>query len=119
MVARSDWRQSPGDVNSRGGSQSRALNARRPGGWGSRRDDNPPLLPKSTSLERFANKIPAKVRDNSDLELAAGDRIRHEDFGEGRIDAVTGEGAKRIAHVRFDSAGAKKLLIKIAPIEKI
>ena len=27
-----DWRQSPGDVNSRGGSQSRALNARRPGG---------------------------------------------------------------------------------------
>lgn len=114
-----DWRQSPGDVNSRGGAQSRALNARRPGGWGSRRDDNPPLLPKSTSLERFANKIPAKVRDNSELELAAGDRIRHEDFGEGRIDAVTGEGAKRIAHVRFDSAGAKKLLIKIAPIEKI
>ncbi len=30
-----DWRQSPGDVNSRGGSQSRALNARRPGGFGS------------------------------------------------------------------------------------
>ena len=35
------------------------------------------------------------------------------------MDAVTGEGAKRIAHVRFDSAGPKKLLIKIAPIEKI
>jgi DNA helicase-2/ATP-dependent DNA helicase PcrA len=32
---------------------------------------------------------------------------------------VTGIGAKRIAHVAFDSAGAKKLLIKIAPIEKI
>ena len=27
------WRQSPGDVNSRGGTQSRALNARR-GGFG-------------------------------------------------------------------------------------
>ena len=32
---------------------------------------------------------------------------------------VTGEGAKRIAHVRFDTAGPKKLLIKIAPIEKL
>ena len=30
------WRQSPGDVNSRGGTQSRALNARRPGGSGQR-----------------------------------------------------------------------------------
>jgi DNA helicase-2/ATP-dependent DNA helicase PcrA len=35
------------------------------------------------------------------------------------VNAVTGEGAKRIAHVQFESAGAKKLLIKIAPIEKL
>jgi DNA helicase-2/ATP-dependent DNA helicase PcrA len=118
-----DWRQSPGDVNSRGGARSRALNARpgsRGGGWSPRRhDDPPPLAPKSTSIERFPNRIPAKVRDNGDMVLAPGDRIRHEDFGEGRVDAVTGEGAKRVAHVRFDSAGAKKLLIKIAPIEKL
>lgn len=122
------WRQSPGDVNSRGGTQSRALNARR-GGFGgsgsgsSRRygDDLVPLARREPSgnLERFANKIPAKVRDNGDLELAPGDRIRHDDFGEGRVDAVTGEGAKRVAHVRFDAAGPKKLLIKIAPIEKL
>jgi DNA helicase-2/ATP-dependent DNA helicase PcrA len=118
------WRQSPGDVNSRGGTQSRALNARRSsgsgGGFGSsgnRYGDD--LVPKSTSIEKFANRIPAKVRDNGDLVLAPGDRIRHDDFGEGRVDAVTGEGAKRIAHVRFDTAGPKKLLIKIAPIEKL
>jgi len=129
-----DWRQSPGDVNSRGGSQSRALNARRPGGGsgfggsgsgsgsgyggGSGRYGTD-LVPKSTSLERFANRIPAKVRDNGDMELAPGDRIRHEDFGDGRVDAITGEGAKRVAHVRFDKVGAKKLLVKIAPIEKL
>ena len=35
------------------------------------------------------------------------------------VSHVTGEGAKRIAHVRFDSAGQKKLLIKIAPISKL
>src|SRR6187431_595872 len=118
-----DWRQSPGDVNSRGGTQSRALNARRPGGgWGGSSGGGrygEDLLPKSTSIERFANRVPAKVRDNGDMVLAPGDRIRHDDFGEGRVDAVTGEGAKRVAHVRFEKAGAKKLLIKIAPIEKI
>jgi len=133
-----NWRQSPGDVNSRGGTQSRALNARRGGFGGSsggggsgagRRygDDLVPLARRDLrqaqvpggSIDRFANKIPAKVRDNGDMELAPGDRIRHDDFGDGRVDAVTGEGAKRVAHVRFDKAGAKKLLIKIAPIEKL
>ncbi|WP_426184585.1 ATP-dependent helicase [Microbacterium sp. TWP3-1-2b2] len=126
-----DWRQSPGDVNSRGGMQSRALNARRGSsggsGFGSGNDrfgvkplaPRDTLKPLSTSMDKFPNKVTGKVRDNGDLELAAGDRIRHSDFGEGRVDAVTGEGAKRIAHVRFESAGLKKLLIKIAPIEKL
>lgn len=126
-----DWRQSPGDINSRG-----SLGGRKPGfgggdrgGYGGRGGNDrfsPRELPKSSSLkplstamDRFPNRITAKVRDNSGLELASGDRIRHDDFGEGRVDAVTGEGAKRIAHVRFDSAGLKKLLIKIAPIEKL
>ncbi|GAA3029760.1 ATP-dependent helicase [Microbacterium dextranolyticum] len=123
-----DWRQSPGDVNSRGGTQSRALNARRPGGGyggsgGSRYGDDLVPLPRrekpAGDIAKFANRIPAKVRDNGELELAPGDRIRHDDFGEGRIDMVTGEGAKRVAHVRFDTAGPKKLLIKIAPIAKL
>ncbi|MEV8266822.1 UvrD-helicase domain-containing protein [Microbacterium sp. NPDC076911] len=123
------WRQSPGDVNSRGGTQSRALNARRPGGGfggsgggGGRYGDDLVPLPKrapSPGIEKFANRIPAKVRDNGDMVLGSGDRIRHDDFGEGRVDAVTGEGAKRVAHVRFEKAGPKKLLIKIAPIEKL
>ena len=51
--------------------------------------------------------------------VAPGDRIRHVDFGEGRVNQVTGEGAKRVAHVTFEAAGPKKLLIKIAPIEKL
>ncbi|WP_136055438.1 UvrD-helicase domain-containing protein [Microbacterium sp. K24] len=128
-----DWRQSPGDVNSRGGMQSRALNARRGGGFGGSGSGSgsgdrfavkalpgrESLKPLSTAMDKFPNRVTAKMRDNGDLELTAGDRIRHVDFGEGRVDAVTGEGAKRIAHVRFDSAGQKKLLIKVAPIEKI
>ncbi|MDH6237950.1 UvrD-helicase domain-containing protein [Cryobacterium sp. CG_9.6] len=117
-----DWKQSPGMANSRGGTQPRALNARRDGyggGFGGRSKEQaglPPAPPKPKTA--WPNGI-ATVRDNGGLELAAGDRIRHHDFGEGRVNQVTGEGTKRIAHVQFDTAGAKKLLIKIAPIEKI
>ncbi|MDO8382670.1 MAG: 3'-5' exonuclease [Microbacterium sp.] len=124
-----DWRQSPGDVNSRGRGSGRALGGgyggggftgggRSGGATGGNRYGSD-LVPTSTALDRFPNRVPARVRDNGDLELAGGDRIRHDDFGEGRVDAVTGEGARRVAHIRFDTVGAKKILIKIAPIEKI
>ena len=122
-----DWKQSPGTANSRGGTQSRALNARRPGidqGSGSRFIDGPgwggiSSAPKDRPKAEWPNRVTGQVRDNGDLELAPGDRIRHTDFGDGRVSAVTGEGAKRVAHVQFEKVGAKKLLIKIAPIEKL
>ncbi|MFJ6114800.1 ATP-dependent helicase [Agrococcus sediminis] len=75
---------------------------------------DPKPLPKGKGT--FANTI-TEVRDNSALELSPGDRIRHKDFGEGRVQAVSGAGAKRIAEVQFDQVGRKRLLIKIAPIE--
>ncbi|MBF4512214.1 UvrD-helicase domain-containing protein [Plantibacter sp. VKM Ac-2885] len=124
-----EWRQSPGNVNGRGGTQSRALNARRAPSsdrWsvrslpeGASAGDTRVSGGSSKPETAWANRITAKVRDNGDLELVPGDRISHADFGVGRVNAVTGEGAKRIAHVQFESAGAKKLLIKIAPIEKV
>jgi DNA helicase-2/ATP-dependent DNA helicase PcrA len=48
-----------------------------------------------------------------------GDRIRHADFGDGRVTAVTGVAPKAVAEVQFERAGRKRLLIKIAPIEKL
>ena len=33
--------------------------------------------------------------------------------------AVTGIGPKKVAEVQFDTAGRKRLLIKLAPIEKL
>lgn len=125
-----EWRQSPAQANSRGGTEPRALNARRgfgvgsaagrATGWGSpsASGTTPQALPRAEAA-RWAQSVTATVRDNGELALAPGDRISHADFGEGRVSQVTGEGAKRIAHVIFDSAGPKKLLIKIAPIEKL
>ncbi|MGO3146226.1 MAG: hypothetical protein ACTIJ6_00960, partial [Leucobacter sp.] len=65
------------------------------------------------------NTIVGSVRDNGDLELVMGDRIHHDEYGEGRVNAITGTGSKRVAHVTFDSVGDRKLLVKLSPIKKI
>ena len=127
-----DWKQSPGDATSRGGTEPRALNARRgfgggsggggvraAGGYGGGSYDRSTAAAKTKPKTEWANRVTGQVRDNGDMELEAGDRISHVDFGEGRVMAVTGAGAKRIAEVAFDTAGRKKLLIKVAPIEKL
>jgi DNA helicase-2/ATP-dependent DNA helicase PcrA len=117
-----DWRQSPGDATSRGGTRPRALNARGYAGGAARgfsysTEALPPAPPRVK--REWASEITGKVRDNGDLTLEAGDRIRHTDFGDGRVVTVTGQGTKSIAEVQFETAGKKRLLIKIAPIEKI
>jgi DNA helicase-2/ATP-dependent DNA helicase PcrA len=113
-----DWKQSPGDATSRGGTQTRALNGRRPGFSLSSSFNELPAAPPRAKTE-WANRVTNTVRDNGDLTLAAGDRIRHIDFGDGRVTAVTGVAPKAVAEVQFDTAGRKRLLIKIAPIEKL
>ncbi len=127
-----DWRQSPGMATSRGGTQPRALNARR-GAFGAEgiggyalESSGPGATARARMAARaekpkteWANRVTGTVRDNGDLTLAVGDRIRHSDFGDGKVTAVTGNGPKSVAEVQFDTAGRKRLLIKIAPIEKL
>ncbi len=114
-----EWKQSPGSVTSRGGTQPRALNARRDGYGGAYSVPGGKPQQSQKPKTEWANRVTGQVRDNSGLELAAGDRVRHTDFGDGAVLAVTGEGAKRIAEVQFETSGRKRLLIKVAPIEKI
>lgn len=127
-----EWRQSPGMANSYGGTRSRALNAR-PGAFGAEsrlgyalESSGPGATARARAAAKaakpkteWANRVTASVRDNGDLTLSTGDRIRHEDFGDGSVTAVTGVGTKKIAEVQFDTAGRKRLLVKIAPIEKL
>jgi DNA helicase-2/ATP-dependent DNA helicase PcrA len=112
-----EWRQSPGMANSRGGTRSRALNAGRPRQTFSYSTSLPPAPPREK--REWTSAVTNTVRDNGDLTLAPGDRIRHTDFGEGRVVDVTGQAPKAVAEVQFDTAGRKRLLIKIAPIEKL
>src|SRR5690606_16379875 len=125
-----EWRQSPGMANSYGGTRSRALNAR-PGAFAAESRLAYPIEgpgPGATARARaaskaaekpkteWANRVTGSVRDSGDLTLEVGERIRHVDFGDGSVTAVTGVGTKKIAEVQFDTAGRKRLLIKISPI---
>ncbi|MEP6478981.1 MAG: UvrD-helicase domain-containing protein [Rhodoglobus sp.] len=105
-----EWRQSSGTGGFRSGPRQLGRAAPMRESY-----DRPPPRPKT----EWTSAVTGKVRDNGDLTLAVGDRIRHSDFGDGRVTAVTGEGSKSIAEVQFDTAGRKRLLIKIAPIEKL
>ena len=105
-----DWRDSPG-MGTR--SSTRSLGSGRDGFRYSA------SLPAGKPKTEWANRVTASVRDNGDLTLAVGDRIRHVDFGDGTVSAVTGIGPKSIAEVQFETAGRKRLLIKISPIEKL
>lgn len=66
-----------------------------------------------------AINTPSAVRDNKDLELAVGDRISHESFGEGGVVSVSGNPPRQTAEVRFLSGVTKRLLVKMAPITKL
>jgi len=74
---------------------------------------------KPTTQWAGAIKTVAAVRDNKDLELAVGDRIKHDTFGQGSVIAVSGTPPRQTAEVRFETGMTKRLLVKMAPIEKI
>jgi DNA helicase-2/ATP-dependent DNA helicase PcrA len=107
-----EWRQSGGGGGFRAG--GRAVRA------APMRDSYGSLAPAPPRVKtEWTSAVTGVVRDNGDLTLEVGGRIRHADFGDGSVTAVTGEGPRRVAEVQFDTAGRKRLLIKIAPIEKI
>ena len=117
------WRESRAATGGSGhhlGGPIRSSNWQGAGSAGGRslgiRDELPPAPKKTT---KWTNRVTSSVRDNGDLSLAPGDRIEHDDFGQGRVRSVSGDGAKRIAEVDFDHSGRKRLLIKIAPITKL
>jgi DNA helicase-2/ATP-dependent DNA helicase PcrA len=72
---------------------------------------------KRSSWQGAINTV-AQVRDNKELCLEVGDKISHDTFGAGKVIAVTGHPPKQTAEVRFESGITKRLLVKMAPIQK-
>jgi DNA helicase-2/ATP-dependent DNA helicase PcrA len=45
--------------------------------------------------------------------------IEHDDFGKGKVVAVSGEGPRQTAEINFGGGSVKRLLVKVAPIKKL
>ena len=65
------------------------------------------------------NNAISQVRNNEGLVLAVGDKVKHDDFGNGTVVATTGEGARQTAEIRFERVGTKRLMVRVAPIERL
>ena len=58
------------------------------------------------------------AEDKPLLSLKVGDRIKHATLGAGTVTGIEGEGPRTVARIRF-GLGEKRLLVRMAPMEKI
>ncbi|WP_296632171.1 ATP-dependent helicase [Rhodoluna sp.] len=113
-----DWRESSGG---RGLATSRYRSSIAEGlGYGQERESSGGYggTPSAKPKTEWKGAI-SSVRNNEGLQLAVGDHIMHADFGKGKVIATAGEGARQTAEIHFGSIGIKRLLVKVAPIEKV
>lgn len=86
-------------------------------------EKEPPFAakPSDKKLIRVANAREAQRTEASApaAVLSAGDRVRHERFGEGLVKSVEGEAPNTTAVIEFGQAGSKKLLLRFAKLKKL
>jgi hypothetical protein len=74
-------------------------------------------------LQEIHSELPARapmvIRDNGDMTLAVGDRVRHDKQGVGSVVRIDGHAPATVATIEFDSGIRKRLVIKISPLEKL
>ena len=58
------------------------------------------------------------AEDKPVLSLKVGDRLKHATLGAGTVTGIEGEGPRTVARIRF-GLGEKRLLVRMAPMEKI
>ncbi|RQP10940.1 MAG: ATP-dependent DNA helicase, partial [Chryseobacterium sp.] len=94
-------------------------------------DDNPPrFVPKKAAEpKKVAVKTPQKLTPVSSAkisgggttdDIAVGDRVRHDRFGQGTVEFLDGTDPQNIkAKVKFDHEGEKNLILKFAKLVKV
>ncbi|MFL6162912.1 MAG: DNA helicase PcrA [Jatrophihabitantaceae bacterium] len=75
----------------------------------------PPMRTSSGPALSFG----AKKLDKPVPRLAVGDRVNHDGFGMGTVIALRGVAEKAQAEIDFGSLGAKWLVLRFAPLEKL
>jgi DNA helicase-2/ATP-dependent DNA helicase PcrA len=89
------------------------------------RDISPHLLRAEDSRDEESSGPPATVysqtltRPPGKPHLKTGDLVRHSKFGDGTVLDCLADRGDQIVTVSFEEAGVKKLLLSMAPLEKI
>lgn len=76
------------------------------------------LMETATTPQRERNG-PRQRPTISPGEVGRGDRVRHDKWGIGTVQEVTGDGDRTVAFVQFEREGTKRLLLAWAPLEKV
>jgi len=74
---------------------------------------------KVGSLVGTRSPYPSPPHSEETLNLKVGDRVHHSKFGDGIVMNCLPDKGDEIVTVAFEEAGAKKLLLSLAPLEKI
>ena len=73
---------------------------------------------RRASAGRSASSAAPPRRGRGTAELPAGSRVRHPQFGPGKVLSVCGAGSNARAKVHFDRAGVKTLILEYARLER-
>jgi DNA helicase-2/ATP-dependent DNA helicase PcrA len=76
---------------------------------------------KVTVSHRSASSAPAASKGSglSVADFAVGDKITHDQYGLGTVTGIQDKGTNSVLEVDFRSEGVKRLMIRVAPIEKL
>ncbi len=86
---------------------------------GSRQPGQAAPATKMVRLRDSASAGSGSVGGGPATDLAPGDRVRHERFGEGEVTGVEGEPPNTTALINFREAGTKKLLLRFAKLTRL
>lgn len=76
------------------------------------------VAPKSSAATASGSAL---NKDNglSIADFSIGDRITHDQYGMGKVLEVQDKGRNSVITVDFGSGGVKRLMLRVAPIEKL
>ncbi len=71
------------------------------------------------SYSASAYKTSSSAKKAQNLDFEPGDRVKHKKFGTGMIISAEKMGNDMLLEIAFDTTGTKKLMAKVAPLEKL
>lgn len=116
------YRRSSGGASSSswGGSYGGRSSSYRGGNSGSGSAKHSTVTTRRVSVSKNAqNATPQAANEHQISEFAVGDRVTHDRYGLGTVVELQDKGRNSVITVDFGSDGVKRLMLRVAPIEKL